>query len=327
MSIRIKRRQFLQLLAALGGGFCAGAGALSARQVLGGGDLSTPASYCRSRPSSPLTAVRALTPDILTIAGSRLFKEGCLDALASAYARDSGLPVTVFGGGCDDGVRSVRSRQAHLGALCCPVPGSPATGLDWLPIAQDLKAVLVHPSNPLNQIGLEELRAIASGRIHRWSEVGGENKPVALVIHRHCDTYFEPVRELLVRGNENWSPQALEAPTDDDHLSAVGRFRTAIGVNSWVLARPLVEAGLLKVLNVDGKLPADALEGRSEYPLAGPCNLILSGWNPAVMTPFFDYLFAPEGQAIIARKLLPVPRDIAFTEGRLNSRTGSGRAA
>jgi len=45
-------------------------------------------------------------------------------------------------------------------------------------VAVDPVIIMVHPSNPIQSVSLEDLDAIYSGRITNWSEIGGRNVPI-----------------------------------------------------------------------------------------------------------------------------------------------------
>ncbi len=259
----------------------------------------------------------------LSITGTRLLKDGFLDDLATPYMEDSGRLLKVLGGDCSKGIGAVRFNQTHLGSLCCPVKGSPGEGLGWLPVAEDLKIVLTHPSNPVSSLDIGELRAIVSGKIKRWSEVGGEDIPIALVVDRHCPDFMEPVRQVLLNGDSYPTKNVLTANNDQDMLRTVGRFRSSIAINSWVIAAPFVEQGILKDLAVNGIRAHSNGAIADDYPLTGPFNLIFKYWDPVAMGPFFDFLFSPRGRELIQRKLRPINKEEAFNIGylpRINSR-------
>lgn len=48
-------------------------------------------------------------------------------------------------------------------------------------IGTDKIVVLVHPSNPVNELTKEQLKGIFSGRINNWKEVGGKDAPIIVV--------------------------------------------------------------------------------------------------------------------------------------------------
>jgi phosphate transport system substrate-binding protein len=238
--------------------------------------------------------------------GTHILTHGALRHLADRYNRLGPGRLTVAGGGCDDGITATMQGDVDLGGMCCPVEGSRAEGLNWLTVARDIKTVVTHPDNPLDGIGLQELRAVARGRILRWNELGGTDRPIALVVRRHCADFFEPVRQLLLDGEPAWSQRALFVDTDKQLIETVIRFRGAVGLVSWVFAQPMVAAGKLKILSVDGAQPSLAAVQNGGYTLTGPLNLIFSRWRAPAMAPFFDFLYGDEGAAIISRRLVPV---------------------
>lgn len=293
-------------------GFGAATGsALAAWPAVGRRSVDIDALLAQSRCASapPVRVVRAsLAPDRLSFAGTRLFKEGFLDDVGAQYQRVTGHRIEILGGGCDDGLAAVRSRQAMVGGLCCPLDGSPARGLRHITVAQDLKVVVAHPKVDVDDVRWTDLVALLTGRVASWKSLGGSDRPVALVLHDHCPDYIEPARRMLLGDRLSWSRDALYVKTDQKHLDTVARFESAVGLNSWVLAEPYVAAGKLKLLAVDGVAPTVANALRKRYRLVGPMNMIFEAWRPAAMAPFFDFLFSPTGQEILQRRMVPVAR-------------------
>ncbi len=271
--------------------------------VLSGGDV------CRSRPSALLTTSTRRDSN-LVFQGTHILAFGAMRELAERFGAQGGRLV-VHGGGCDDGIVAVRRGTADFGGLCCPVKGSGAEGMPWLPVARDLKAVVVHPANPVSAIRMEELRGAARGAVARWKALGGEDRPIALVIRKHCPEYLEPVRDLLLKNRPEWSPKGLFVDTDEQIVDTVSRFAGGLGVVSWVFARPLVEAGRLKVLALDGITPAEGIRRRRGYALEGPLLMVFRAMDPPRMGPLLDFLYGPEGEAIVGRALIPVPAEAA----------------
>lgn len=309
----MKRREFL--LSAGAGLGCAAAGSWGMARAAAPNPAATATAAAldaitRSRClEGQRSALPAATADDLIISGSRLLKDGFLDSFAAAFKREAGLRVAIVGGGCDDGIDSVANGAAHLGAVCCgDVRGLQEGFLTQTVIARDLKVVLVHPDNPLDGLGMDTLRRVARGAATSWVDLGGGRGPLAFVAYEHCPDYHEPVREALLEKGESWPALSLRAKTDEEALNLVARFPGAIGINSWVIAAPLVAAGRLKVLALDGIRPVVGKPPPAAYPLTGPFALLHRDWRSDIMTPFFDALAGPTGQGILAEKLLPVER-------------------
>jgi len=247
----------------------------------------------------------------LSYQGTHILAYGALKNIAPAFGAQGGR-LAVSGGGCDDGIAGVKRQRADFGGMCCPIKGSAAEGLPYLTVAHDIKAVVAHPSNDVAGVTMSQLKAIARGKIVNWRELGGEDKPIAQVVRRHCPDYVEPVRAALLDNRPDWSGKALFVDTDEQIVDLVARFPAGLGVVSWVFARPLVETGKLRLLALDGRRPQ---KDRERYPLTGPLSLIFRRWEAERMTPFFDYLYSKEGKSIIARDLLPVTASDAGYRG------------
>src|SRR5262245_53392164 len=86
--------------------------------------------------------------------------------------------------------------------------------------ARDAMVIVVHPSNPLENLALEDLRRVYDGRITRWSELGGRDLPVTPVVPPMTSDIAEYMsREVL--GGQPLRAQAIQ--TED-----VGRVATVV---------------------------------------------------------------------------------------------------
>ncbi|MEW6415880.1 MAG: substrate-binding domain-containing protein [Pseudomonadota bacterium] len=310
----LDRRNFLLACLALLGPVSGRAGTDRQRRI----DAALAENVCRSRPAEFLpAALPPRTPGELRYQGTHILTHGAFRDLAAAYRGPGGNRLVVAGGGCDDGIATVRRGTADLGGMCCPVAGSRGEGMPWLLVARDIKVVLAHPRNPAADVGLDALRDVARGKLARWRTLGGEDRAIALVVRKHCPDYFEPVRHLLLNNRPDWAPRGLFVERDEQIVDLVARFEGALGLVSWAFAKPLVDAGRLKVLSVNGVAPSAAAVHDGRYPLHGPLSVLYSKWEVATMRPFFDFLYGPQGQALIGRALVPVSADEAeYRPGR-----------
>jgi len=307
----VQRRAFLAAGLAIPGlllGREAGTAENARLDALGGGDI------CRTRVAPP---VFPRGPGDLSFQGTHILAQGALRELAEVYRGPAGGRLHVAGGGCDDGIAGVLRLQVDLGGMCCPVEKSRAVGLPWYLVARDIKVVITHPTNPVTDIGFDELAAAAAGRISRWRELGGEDRAIALVVRNHCPDYLEPVRDLLLNNKPDWSPKGLFVERDEQIIEAVARYPGSLGLVSWVFAKPLAEAGKLKVLRVDGVQPGARAVRAGSYRLHGPLNVIFARWQAQSMRPFFDFLYSARGLKIMNRVLAPVSAEEAdYLPGR-----------
>ena len=110
-------------------------------------------------------------------------------AFAEYYmAINPDINVTVSESGSGNGAKGVMNKTCDVGAMSRPMknsefsaaaekgiqPVAHVVALDGLPI-------LVHPSNPVSDLTVEQVRSIFKGEITNWKELGGPNKSIVMV--------------------------------------------------------------------------------------------------------------------------------------------------
>ena len=66
-------------------------------------------------------------------------------------------------------------------------------------VAQDAIAVVVHPSNPVDRLTLQQISDIYIGKITNWREVGGEDRPIVLLSRESNSGTYVYFLENVVR--------------------------------------------------------------------------------------------------------------------------------
>ncbi|MCU7858964.1 MAG: substrate-binding domain-containing protein, partial [Candidatus Thiodiazotropha sp. (ex Lucinoma kastoroae)] len=104
--------------------------------------------------------------------------------LAAAYELETGISINISGGGATKGIRAITARQADIGGACRYTlkRNREEAGASMIPVAWDALVVVVHNSNPLDSISLPQLRDLYLGNITNWSQLGGKDQPLELLI-------------------------------------------------------------------------------------------------------------------------------------------------
>ncbi|MFH1144789.1 MAG: phosphate ABC transporter substrate-binding protein [Candidatus Eisenbacteria bacterium] len=138
-------------------------------------------------------------------------------------------------------------------------------------IAMDGIAIIVHPSNPLQELTVEQVRAIYMGQIKSWQELGGPNQPI-VVVSRDTNSGTYETFETLVMNKEKMS-QGIE------YLGSNGAIRQK--VQSTPGAVGYVGLGFVdrtvKALIVNGVVPTRESVASGQYPIARPLYLFTNG--------------------------------------------------
>ncbi len=65
-------------------------------------------------------------------------------------------------------------------------------------IANDAIAVVVHPSNPVSDLTLDQLKQIYTGKITNWSQIGGKDGPIVIVSHDSSSSTYETWETIVM---------------------------------------------------------------------------------------------------------------------------------
>src|SRR4030042_7034831 len=133
----------------------------------------------------------------LTVVGSTSVQPFA-EVLAEDYmAHHRPEKIYVQGGGSSAGIQAVITGAAQIGmASRSLAPGE--KDLIGIPIAYDAIAVIVHPTNPVGDLSIEQIRKIFSGKVSRWNELGGKNHEITLVSREEGSGTREAFQHLLM---------------------------------------------------------------------------------------------------------------------------------
>jgi phosphate transport system substrate-binding protein len=101
-------------------------------------------------------------------------------------------------------------------------------------IARDAIAIVINPSNPVDELTLQQISDIYSGKINNWKEVGGEDRPIVrLSRETNSGTHVYFLEEVLRLGDKNnrtfFSPDTLLLPSSEGIGAEVRQNPNAIG--------------------------------------------------------------------------------------------------
>jgi phosphate transport system substrate-binding protein len=175
----------------------------------------------------------------------------------------------------------------------------PETALWAAPIGYDPIAIVVHPENPVVELSLEQLEQIFQGQLADWSAVGGENLPIT-VVSRETGSGTRLALEATLPASRRVTPGARLAFSSEAVIRIVGQERGAVGY---------VSAGLLdarvRPVAVAGMLPSPLL---TAYPHQSPLLIVGRHEPEGDYRALIAWMQGPVGQAIVARRCLPLAR-------------------
>ena len=144
-------------------------------------------------------------------------------------------------------------------------------------VALDAIVPAVHPDNAVRDLSLPVLARIAAGRIENWSELGGADAPIRMVLPTDNTSISDVFDERVMRPNRLRLSRSLERVTDEAAAAKiVSEDPNAITLTSAALAsgsKPLPIRQVCGPLSI----PTDFAVKAEEYPLARRVLMYTSG--------------------------------------------------
>jgi phosphate transport system substrate-binding protein len=170
-------------------------------------------------------------------------------------------------------------------------------------VAWDGIIPIVHPSNPVKNLTIAQLKDIYTGKVTDWEQVGGKKGAIVVVSRDFTSGTHEAWAELVLN-NEPVVASTQEKSSSSSILETVASTPNAIGYDGL----GYVEGNSrVKRVSVDGQAAsANSILDRS-YKIARPLYLFTRDNPNATVAEFLSFIVSPEGQALIREaKFVPL---------------------
>jgi len=166
--------------------------------------------------------------------------------LALAWAEeyrvvDPSVSIAVTGGGSGTGIAALINGTVDIANASRKmkekeVKAAQENGIEPVEftVAIDALAVIVNPENPVNQLTIDQLADIFTGRITNWKEVGGEDAGIVILSREtNSGTHVYFLEEVVRKGDKEnediFASQTLLMPSSVGITSELRRNPNAIG--------------------------------------------------------------------------------------------------
>jgi len=281
---RLKKIRFFRLL-----------GLLSAIALIGSHHIGCGASYRTMQIKGSDTMVN------LGQAWAEEFMRTHPDVSIAVTGGGSGTGIAaILSGTCDiaQSSRAMRDEELHLAEENGAPIKETIVGMDGI-------AVVVHPSNPVSQLTIDQLSDIFTGKKTNWKELGGNDIPIlALSRERNSGTHVFFLEEVVRKGNakgpEEFSSTALMMPSNQSIALEVESSEAGIGYIGMGYVSPRQKVlKIAKSSNDAFVSPTLETAQSGEYPISRPLYLFTRGEPVGDVKAYVDFILSAEGQEIV----------------------------
>lgn len=243
---------------------------------------------------------RGIAENEIIVAGSTSV-EPFADKWAEVYMeKHPNIIVNVQGGGSSAGIQAAKYGVADIGT-CSRELKPEEKDLNEIIVAYDGLAIIVHPTNKIDDLTIEQIKQIFAGQIRNWQEFGGKDKAMTVVTREEGSGTRGAFQELVMK-KERIFKGAIVQDSNGTVREIVANDPNAIGYISLGLVNDKVKA-----LKLDGIIATDENIVTKRYNLVRPFLFVTKDNPTGEVKNFIDFVLSQEGQELIRKEgLIPV---------------------
>ncbi|MFZ5563344.1 MAG: phosphate ABC transporter substrate-binding protein [Thermodesulfobacteriota bacterium] len=228
--------------------------------------------------------------------------------VAEAYMKAKpDVAVSLSGGGSGNGIKAIVDGTTDIANASRFIKDSEvqmAMAKKRYPVpfrvALDCIVPVVHPSNPVKDISMAQLKDIYTGKTTNWKALGGPDLGI-VVVSRDTSSGTYEVWEELVMKKEMVIPRALTVASNGAMAQTVSGTKGAIGYIGMGYLN-----NTIKQLTVNSVLGTEETTRNSQYAISRPLFMFTNGWPEGTTLDFINFVFSATGQKL-AREAGNVP--------------------
>ena len=223
--------------------------------------------------------------------------EDVMGSLKEAFeAENPDVTIQYTGSGSGAGITGAQEGTCDIGLASRDLKED-ETGVHQITVAKDGIAIIVNPENPVSDLTIEQIAALATGETANWADVGGNDAEVVFM-GREAGSGTRDGFESIT-GTEDACDYQNEYTSTGEVVAGVAANPNAIGYASL----SAVEGDTtVKVLTVGGVAPSEATVLDGTYEIQRNFNFIISDsteLSPAAQA-FVDWATSTDASDLIA---------------------------
>jgi len=181
-------------------------------------------------------------------------------------------------------------------------------------VALDAIAVVENPENPISGLTIKQISDMYTGKLGRWSEVGGDDRPIVLLSREsNSGTYVYFLEQVVRRGDPKnaglFSPATLLMPSSEGITAEIRQNPNAIGYDGL----GYVTGDMKKVAIARGAasrfvLPSAQTVRDGSYPVSRPLYMYTAGQPEGLIKSYLDWVMHDGQEQVQQLGFVPLPR-------------------
>jgi phosphate transport system substrate-binding protein len=219
--------------------------------------------------------------------------------------KNPGTTIQVTGGGSGVGIAALINGSTDIANSSRPIKPAELEKIKakynkssiQIACAKDGLSVFLNKANPVNELTIDQLGEIFSGKITNWKQVGGPDAKIQLYGRESSSGTFEFFKEHVVK--TDFAPSCQTLPGTAAIINAVKKDKFGIGYGGAAYAEGVKDCKVKKDAKSKGVLPTAATIKNKTYPISRYLFMYLKEKPTGETKKFIDWILSAEGQKVI----------------------------
>jgi phosphate transport system substrate-binding protein len=173
------------------------------------------------------------------------------------------------------------------------------TGVE-IAVARDGLSIYLNASNPINELTMDQLKGIFTGKITNWKEVGGPDARIIVYSRENSSGTYVFFKEHVL-GGADYTPRAQTMPGTGVVVNAVSKEKNGIGYGGAGYAKGVKIPKIKKDAGSPGIGPSLETVKSGAYVLARPLFFYVRNKPSGGIKSFIDWVLSPDGQGVASK--------------------------
>ena len=217
-----------------------------------------------------------------------------------------GVRVDVQAGGSARGLLEVRQGTAQLGMVSRALKAD-ENDVSRLLVALDGLGVIVHRSNPVQQITKAQVVDIFSGKLTNWQQLGGADVPITVVSKAEGRSTLEVFSAYFGLSYRDIRAQVVIGDNQQGIQTVSGAAGAIAYVSIGAAEYESKQGTAIKLLTLDGHTASTAAVAAGTYPITRELNLVFKPPVTPAVQALLDTVKSPAAAHLVEAQYFVPP--------------------
>jgi phosphate transport system substrate-binding protein len=221
-------------------------------------------------------------------------------------AKNPDISIQLTGGGSGVGISALINGTTDICTSSRPIKSSERDKLKQrystlgveIKTARDGVSLYVNDANPVDELTLGQIKAIYTGTVTNWKEVGGQDAKIILYGRENSSGTYVYFRDEVLNG-QDYAGTMQAMPGTAAVVNSIARDKLGIGFGGAAYGKGIKFIKVKKDAATPGYEPNAENVKSGAYPICRYLYMYTRNRPTGTMKQFIDWVLTDEGQAIV----------------------------